>query len=274
MRRFLFATFTLVAAVIFFVPPAQAEPPPQTIAIPLNPPLPLNGRKKQDIYDLRLLLAAKYPQLTGGGAYKPSDEIFGQITDGKPWWGLMGRSYYGPGENAIRGDAEESRFIANPLLFFGLDSGHAIVGSGPKPIAVYPIPSNLLWQADGKLGMVDYAVGSFMRSSTMIGDDTAGSGHLEFVAYNARDFGYNYFAVDPTRSKGISAHSRVGRIMQFIHTGGSCGYPGGCNNMSPDQPEMKLDVTGLPAVACIKLWKAAPSGPEAPADAVFLIRMK
>jgi hypothetical protein len=254
--------------------PALADPAPKTLKITLNPTLPLNGRSKQDIYDLRTMLAMKYPQLTGGASYKPSDDIFGQITDGKPWWGLLGRSFYGPGQNAILGDAEESRFIANPLLFVALDSGHAIVSRATKPIAVYPVPSNLAWQTDGKLGIVEYAVGSFMRASSLIGDETAAEGHLELVAYNARDFGYGFLYVDPDNSPGVSGYKGVGPIRQFIHTGGSCGYPGGCNNMSPAQDEMQISVTSLPAAAYIKLWKNEPSDPAAPADTVFVIKMK
>jgi hypothetical protein len=255
-------------------PPAPAAEPAKHIEIPLSPMMELNNRKKQDIYDIRRMYAEKYPQFMGAN-YMPSDAVFGKIEDDRPWWGILGRSYYGPGENSIQGTAEASRFIANPLLLVGLDSGHAFVVQKPglKPRPVYPAPLHLYWQADGRLAMAEYDITSFKKDSADIGDGVCVSGHMTLVAYNARDLGYNFLYVDATKSKFFAAKPRLVQIAQFFHKGDSCGYAGGCNNMSPVQPELNIVVTGLPAVAYIKLWKTQPAAPTAPADMVFVLKM-
>ena len=95
------------------------------------------------------------------------------------------------------------------------------------------------------------------------------------VAYNARDFGFSYFYIDRARSENISSKSakEPASINQYIHCGGSCGYPGGCNNMSPDQSELKIKVSALPAEAHIKLWKNKPAGKDQAPDMTFVITM-
>jgi len=51
-----------------------------------------------------------------------------------------------------------------------------------------------------------------------------------------------------------------------LHTGGSCGYSGGCNNGSPDQPYMDMHINSFPAKLCIRLWKKMPTSKDAQAD--------
>ncbi|TAL31398.1 MAG: hypothetical protein EPN97_11105 [Alphaproteobacteria bacterium] len=255
-------------------PPAPAAAPVTNVEIPLNPMMELNNRKKQDIYDIRRMYAEKYPQFMGSN-YKPSDDVFGQIEDDRPWWGILGRSYYGAGENSIQGPAEASRFIANPLLLVGLDTGHAVVvqKAGLKPRPVYPEPLHLYWQADGALAMAEYDITTFKKDSADIGDGVCVSGHMMLVAYNARDLGYNFLYVDPAKSKYFAAKPHIVKIAQFLHKGDSCGYAGGCNNVAPVQPELNIVVTGLPATAYIKLWKAQPNSFSDPADMVFVLKM-
>ena len=61
-------------------------------------------------------------------------------------------------------------------------------------------------------------------------------------------------------------------IPQYIHQGGSCGYPGGCNNMSPPTPEIdSIRITGLPARTVTWLWRQKPASLEEPPDMVFVI---
>jgi hypothetical protein len=62
---------------------------------------------------------------------------------------------------------------------------------------------------------------------------------------------------------------------QFIHQGSSCGYPGGCNNMSPYTPEIdNLEIMGFPAQVIIRLWESKPASPEESPDMVFVIRFQ
>jgi hypothetical protein len=88
---------------------------------------------------------------------------------------------------------------------------------------------------------------------------------FDLAAYNARDLGYNFIKVDYRLSKGLKhTEADVIEIKQYIHCGGSCGYPGGCNNMSPAVKELDdFHLTALPAQAIIYLWRQKPSGNQA-----------
>jgi hypothetical protein len=103
-----------------------------------------------------------------------------------------------------------------------------------------------------------------------------GRPQFSLATYNARDFGYNFLAIDTLRSRGAltpNAATIVVPNLHFIHRGGSCGYPGGCNNMSPHQPEINFYVRNLPVTVVVKLWKAAPSAPQQDADATAVLEM-
>ena len=51
--------------------------------------------QKDEVYEIRRKYVMKYSQLIQGD-YEPDKDIFGQIESGKPWWGILGISYYGP----------------------------------------------------------------------------------------------------------------------------------------------------------------------------------
>jgi hypothetical protein len=97
-------------------------------------------------------------------------------------------------------------------------------------------------------------------------------------AYNARDFGFPYLYLDVVRSERVlpARPSReASLIRQMIHCGNSCGYPGSCcNNMSPDQPELRIEVSRLPAQAHFRLWRAKPASVADDADFTFVIEMR
>lgn len=64
-------------------------------------------------------------------------------------------------------------------------------------------------------------------------------------------------------------------IRSFVHRGGSCGYPGGCNNGSPYQAELDhILVEELPARMVLKLWRLLPEGVGTPAELEFVIRLE
>ncbi|MEW6406382.1 MAG: hypothetical protein AB1649_31750, partial [Chloroflexota bacterium] len=98
------------------------------------------------------------------------------------------------------------------------------------------------------------------------------------IAYNARDFNMNYIFVSYQDSLNIAKPEIPAAPLanpQFIHQGNSCGYPGGCNNMSPYTPEIDgIEITALPAQAIIWLWKHQPASAEQPPDMTFVLHFR
>jgi len=244
------------------------------INIPLNSMIELDFKTKREIYELRKKYTQFFPNFIKAD-YQPSEVVFGQIEDGKPWWGMLGLSYYGDGKNSIDGYSEESRFLVNPLLLVGLDSGYSLVVNNRniQPAETYPIPMSLSWSDDNKKAIVRYDITSYKQRAAMRGDPNLSKNILTMIAYNAKDLGFDYLYVAPTESMNVVGWTNLVIIRQFIKTGGSCGYQGGCNNMSPYQPELEIRVDKLPARAYVKLWRDQPSDTSLPADMVYLIEM-
>lgn len=241
-----------------------------------NPMVELDGMNKEVLYALRRQYVYQYPQLAPV-EYWPTDAIFGQAESGRPWWGILGLSYYGPGKKGIEGPSEESRFILNPYILVGLDAPNAIVCQGcPPPVASYPFPKGVVWERRN-VARAYYDVGSYWATMRKYGHSDAFKQTMTLIAYNARDFGYNFLAVDMAQSSNVlpfPATSAPAEIRQYIHRGGSCGYQGGCNNMSPHQPELEMPLKALPATAYIKLWRTQPANIQAAPDFVYILGMK
>jgi hypothetical protein len=256
---------------------AQNEQSADTVEIYIKHMIKLDGSTKKEIYEMRKSYVQQYPSLLKHN-YSPSDEVFGQIVDNKPWWGILGLSYYGPGEKGIMGPSEESRFLINPYLLVGLDAGHGlrVDDKNLSPIPIYPEPTKLIWSKDGAFAKVTYRIANFWRMQKRYHDASASQHMLTLIAYNAKDMGYNFLYINPEGSKSLSMSSY--RLMpiairQFIHCGGSCGYPGGCNNMSPDQPDLQIQVSDTPALVKLKLWKNQPASIDQAADMIFIIEI-
>ncbi len=247
------------------------------IDIPIVPPQDFNFKPKAEIFQRRTQEVLKHKELLQG-AYAPSNEVFGQIVDRKPWWGILGEGYYGSGQNSIKGPAEESRFILNPFLL----AGEACV-RGPDNTSVseqdilthyYPWfyqPSGLRWWPKEQKSEVTYLVSSYesQMCSTFNYSPYTDHGMVGLEAINARDLGLNYFYIPAAWAYNMNvAHPMSGpmAVPQFVHCGGSCGYPGGCNNMSPTFPPLEdIKIVKLPARLTIIFWKNAPTtGNEKP----------
>lgn len=241
----------------------------------INPLLEFDFKTRAEMYDIRKKYVGQYSQL-GPKNYRPSDAVFGQIEDNKPWWGMEGQFFYGPGEKSIVGLSEESRFIVNPYLLVGLDEGHAFVISDPRltPKAFYPIPKELMWKKSCPCAKVIYNINKYWRDSSVYNYHSATEKRLDLIAYNARDLGYSYFYLVPDKSHSIVSGNKTTQAVPinfFIHKGGSCGYPEGCNNMSPDDSNFRFNIEKLPARLHIKLWRSQPKDVKQNPDMIFII---
>lgn len=265
------------------------------LAIPIRPPAELDYLSKAEVLRMRTEAVQQYPDLLQG-QYRPSDAVFGQIEDGRPWWGVKGNFYYGSGEKSIEGPAEESRFILNPYLLVAAEFHAPIIWSNWElgwdkarisesdlNRADFPYtcrPHSLHWWPRESRAEVSYDVSGCFAAMSRWGVTSLGIQNASFdlFAYNARDLNLGYIYVSYADSPNVTkaeAPANPIAIPHFIHRGGSCGYPGGCNNMSPFVPELDgLQLTALPAEAVMWLWRQAPASSHQPPDMVFVIHFR
>lgn len=258
-----------------------------TISIPLRKPITLNGLTRDEVLKLRKQAVDANSNLLLY-RYEPMREIFGQIVDKKPWWGMAGTILYGAGSRSTIGVSEESRFILNPYLLVGINS--ATIGifdpSKFKPndlnsdsFPYFWSPDSLVFEPRNKRAYATYNIQSYLQAISGTGKLKAPikPNHFSLVAYNARDLGYRYIYLDTEESQNVKNSMDVDQpvhISQMIHCGGSCGYPGGCNNMSPFIKEIdRCYLTKVPAKAVIKLWKDRPYSSQEP-DFVYVVDFK
>ena len=248
------------------------------IHISTNSPLEFDGLAKDKILKIRKKYVERHSDLVDGG-YTPSSSVFGRIIDGKPWWGLRGQLCHGNGERSIDGLSEESRFINNPFHLLYLIEGQAFRNSKYDCFPVYPRPLYLEWSFDKSMAKSKYDLTGFYGDKVFVGLDHLIDGFV-FERMNAIDFGYNYIYIDPEMSEGVTSKEEGGLVedvhwmRSFIHQGSSCGYPGGCNNSSPNQPKLYFNVDELPARIYCKLWKQRPKNKKDYADFVFIVELE
>ena len=245
--------------------------------IPLQTPTEFDFMTKAEVLRLRMEAVRRYPDLLASD-YAPSEAVFGQIVDGLPWWGIAGQFYYGPGGQSIEGVSEESRFVLNPYLlvaaeFYGMVDRNAtpeFLTRSPD-FQFYCAPTRLHWQPQARYAEAAYDAGCVAR---------LGGGRFDLIVYNARDMNLNYIYVSYADSRNVATlradEPRAAyAIPQFLHQGGSCGYPGGCNNMSPPTPEIDgIEITGLPARVVAWLWRARPLSVNSPPEMTFVLEFR
>ncbi len=255
-------------------------------SVPLNLPTLFNYKTRAEILAMRKREIDKIPGLLKS-PYEPYTPIWSAIEDGKPWWGLAGAGIFDSGKRSMTGPAEESRFVMNPYLLVAANPG---AGGIWNPAAFTPkemndpafpffwLPESLEIDPTRPLGVVKYDITKWHQDCIATGKlrGRVSIKRFSLVAYNARDFGYNYIYFNPEKSinviNDIPTHDAA-FIKQFIHCGGTCGCPTSCcNNMSPFMDEIdRLRITRLPARAVVYLWKESPADVQKSPDMVFLI---
>jgi hypothetical protein len=256
---------------------------PGPIEIPLRPMAEFDFKSREEILKSRLDAVSALRSSPGLSdmiplTYAPLPSVFDQIESGAPWWGLHGIFFFGPGQRSISGPSEESRFLLNPLLLVGVVENQALItNESPEQfMSYYPRLLSLSVTPAAHTVEARYSVRGYLDYLRHIGHNIEGRAILSLAAYNARDFGFNFLAIDTTRSRNVRtlfSSTMVAPNLHFIHRGGSCGYPGGCNNMSPYQDEIEFSVPTLPAEVVVKLWRVRPATPEERADANVLLKL-
>jgi len=90
------------------------------LTLPIAALAEFDGLSREQILALRREAVARQPKLLQG-EYVPTPSVFGHIEGGRPWWGLAGRFYFGPGGESIAGLSTQSQHVLNPYLLVGAD---------------------------------------------------------------------------------------------------------------------------------------------------------
>lgn len=255
------------------------------LTIPITPPIELDWKTRDDVLGLREKEIRKYPQLLAD-QYVPS-ECFDLVEDNKPWWGLWGLHVYRQGKHAIDGPSKESEYLLNPFRLVAAECNNIGIfkenAFTERELNVKDFP--FVWQsgpvkfdARHSLAQATYDVTGYhhalARYISKLKHDTVIQ-NFSLIAYNARDLGLPFMYLDSKNSINVTPWARHDciEIPQMLHCGGSCGYPGGCNNMSPHTPELDQNhLKKLPARALLKLYSKRPRDPEVdPADFTVML---
>ncbi len=265
------------------------------LSVDIHEPIELDGLTKDEILELRRHEVDRRPELVSG-PYSPAETVFGQIIDRKPWWGITGQFYFGPGPQSTAGPAEESRFVMNPFLpvaaeFLGLSIWRSCcfewdatrIGDHDLRRPDFPFycpPEVLTWHPAESHVEVTYRVSTFLQRLNKYLVTPLQESHAFFnlITLNARDWGFTSIAIDYRHTHRISHASPSAdpvQIVHYLHAGGSCGFPGGCNNMSPATPQIDdLHVAGLPAEVRLLLWRANSGRVGAAPDLTETLRLE
>lgn len=241
----------------------------------INPLSSYSGKTKEEILNIR----KNYIQTSifKSDNYEPNEEVFGQMEDRKPWWGIdyitCSNKNQSPNING-NGLSEESRFLNNPNVPVGVQMSKCFVNS--KEMSEFCadksllfIPQKISYNKKQKLIIINYK-GSKHLAARM------NKKFLEFylVGLNARDLGYNWVLANqpqnirflPQNLDTPTLTEKPYKFKDFIHVGNACKVEGGCNNSSPHQPELMFSIKNLPAEMTLSLWKQKPVYKKQPAD--------
>ena len=258
---------------------------PNTTSIRIIAPIEMDNLTKKEVLDMRKQMAADYDLVEGN--YSPYSPLFGQIRDSAPWWGMDGILCHGAGIKSTDGASEESRDVANPYMLIVLDEGMSF---STEKCAPYPRPISLEWNAVESRAVVTYDISDFVAKRKILAQSSGNVTNIltyfkesnftmSLIGINARDFGYQFVNIDAEKSTGIADYyggrltNDAVELRDFIHLGGSCGYPGGCNNLSPYNPEQVFTISTIPGRIHIKLWKSKPASIGQEADFTFVISL-
>jgi hypothetical protein len=262
---------------------------PTSFSLETVPATNLSGIPRNQIEEIRRQATQSIKQAFDIG-YVPFKPVFDGIQDGRPWWGLEGITIYGPGAHAIQGDSYRSNSILNPLALIWpnvwdvtfptnkmIDFG-ATIKNGKVDLAFpyLPTPKNIIVDpAKHNISMHIDTSAYPEKIKPYIHMLMTGQVLVQFEGVNARDLGYPFIAFDGAQSSNITKEKPdilAARDNEYYHTGSSCGYEGGCNNLSPKVDALSdYLITQLPAKAQFKLWHNKPGSFSDKAEITYTI---
>lgn len=204
--------------------------------------------------------------------YEPSEAIFGQIIDGKPWVS----DYMCEINHKIKVDgfAKQGIVVANPQILVSI---------------MYPFTFPINSVTEDDRAFCNAFTERFKPISVQYDKSknelqirypylaaTISNSYYQLNGINARDLGYKYVYLDKNRTTAnidfVQPNNLSNEIVEFqdyFHLGSSCRIEGGCNNISPIQNKLQFYVKNemtSPAQIYLKLWKNKPFSQNAFAD--------
>lgn len=252
---------------------------PNAIKIPFKQPSALSFTTKKDIYEIRKKAVAN--SIFATPDYQPSEEVFGKIVDYRPWVSMKMCQYETTGKSDIEGPSEEGRFIENPALLVAPEYG--FYGYSCEEIAKRgqreEVPLYMLYDKEKNELSIVYKHLVFCNPKNH-------PAWFTLNGLNARDLGYKYVFVDKAKStfkfnfvEDYNASQFPYEFLNYIHLGRSCKHESGCNNGSPNQPQVnfRYPCTGKNGkfqknkMIYLKLWKNYPKSVGDKADIIVKI---
>ena len=266
------------------------------LKIPVYQPIPLSGLSRKGIAEARNSVVLRHSELYFP-EYRPIDSVFGSIGNGLPWFSLKGYFYLGRGPQSTEGPSSLARYIVNPFLlvapeFLGLSiweqRGVSWAKDRIKPedmnspeFPLYCRTNSLTWWPQQARAEAVYWVKDFVSQLNKFSTRSLVAENIDFalIGYNAKDFGFNYLAIDPNQSANISNFDEaLNPVLITSSLGakdGACADGVTCNHIKDLNPAVDYIVfRSLPAHISVKLWKQQPSAATSPADMTFVIKMQ
>lgn len=239
------------------------------VLIPVNQPTAYSGRTQESILNERKKYVSQVFNLPN---YNPSENIFGSIVDGKPWISLQGAYCNGleTKKGRTSGPSEESVFMNNPLALVMVEMPYY---GYVQPNSCSPITKFL----PTKITVTKNSINIYYNISEFQNVVVNEQGKKYAIYYlkpiNAKDFGYEWGYVAKRKNLGFSHNNAINQspynFKDFIHCGGACDIEGGCNNGSPNQPQLGFGLDNkYPAYMQIYLWKEKPDHWYSDADMI------
>ena len=232
----------------------------------INPLGEYNYLSKDEIYNIRKRYVKS--SLFWTPDYEPSNEIFGQIESGKPWWGVKQIICRANGENTS-GISAMSRFINNPNLLvafmgvYGFSNNEETAAFCNSSSALF-MPYKSYYDADNKMITTRYKMSRFIIEHPELSGKGGDFFPFMLVGLNAKDFGYKYVKITKLTNAKMTetpnAAEEIHEFADFVHVGGSCKADGGCNNISPRQSQLEFSLNDYPAEITMELYKRRPRG--------------
>lgn len=272
-------------------PPNELAVGPQAVVkepmvVPFSGTMDLNFKTREEIFNTRrnMALRSDLGKLLVNGNYAPSGIVFDGLRDEKQWVSMRGKTFFGWGQpEYVDGQAAESRFICTPYLLVSPDfkiEGSVDewrFGQGRLANSQFPQqcpPKKIVMDPANATEEITYDISTYRNDANAYYQVPSGVHKISFtlVAYNAKDFGYNYLYVKPEQTTGVKKTPRLlptfSEIKQVL--GGK-----EINGMTGDTDDFqKFGLTSVPSKMTILLWKGRPADVNQKPDFTVLLKFE